>query len=438
MHQRVLRGLTALGAALGLASCAGPDAEPPVEPQVELPSAGVLYLTSGGFRRAELVASLVNPSNGYSSLRLERYGLAWEALPVWNPRVEPVTPLDLTPAGAVRPLGPEARALTIDEAASTGAPAALLRLGQAAFSSYPVQLLQDIGPALASPDAASGYGLFTDPATGRVGFLVHAEMADGSSLVALTCASCHAGRRGGAVVTGAPNDALDLGKLAVDAGGVPPDLVARTLAWGPGRVDVSSADASEPARIPDLRPARWLTFLHQDATVRQLSIASLAIRLETLIITSQDEAIRPPREVALGLAVAVWALADGLPEAAPPDPEAALGLAVAEQACAGCHRADAFTGLPVPLDVVGTDPTLGLSPERGTGCYRVPSLRGVGTRGPLLHDASAPDLDAFFDPARVTPGYQGGRSPGPIEGHPFNIALPAGDRAAVLAYLKGL
>jgi cytochrome c553 len=426
VQHRHLLGLIALG----LAACAGP--------KESAPSDGVLYLTDPRFRRAELAASLVDPSNGYSALRLARYGLAWEALPVWSPRVEPFVTADLTPAAAERPLGPGALALTIDEEASAGDPAALLRLGQRAFSSYPVQLLEDIGPALASPDAAAGYGLLTDPATGRVGFLVHAEMADGSSRVALTCASCHAGRRGGGFVTGAPSDALDLGKLAVDAGGVPPALVAKTLAWGPGRVDVSSSDATEPARIPDLRPTRWLTYLHQDATVRQRSIASLAIRLETLIVTSQAQAIRPPREVALGLAVAVWELAGELPAAAPPDAEAARGLAVAEASCAPCHHPDAFTGPPVPLDVVGTDPTLGLSPDRGTGCYRVPSLRGVGTRGPLLHDASAPDLDAFFDPARVTPGYEGGRTPGPIEGHPFNITLPEADRAALLAYLKGL
>jgi hypothetical protein len=62
----------------------------------------------------------------------------------------------------------------------------------------------------------------------------------------------------------------------------------------------------------------------------------------------------------------------------------------------------------------------------------------VGTRGPLLHDASAPDLAVFFDPARVTPHYQGGWGRGRVQGHPFNIELPAEDRAALLAYLQGL
>jgi hypothetical protein len=109
-----------------------------------------------------------------------------------------------------------------------------------------------------------------------------------------------------------------------------------------------------------------------------------------------------------------------------------------ERACASCHAPDGFTGAPVPLAVAGTDPTLGLSPERGTGFYRVPSLRGAGTRGPLLHDASAKDLDTFFDPARIDPGFTGGRDGGPIPGHVWSLALPDDDRAAVLSTLKGL
>jgi cytochrome c5 len=348
-----------------------------------------------------------------------------------------MTTADLGSTTLTGALGAGARALSIDAAASAGDRGALLALGQAAFSSYPVQILEGVEPAFTSEAIASSFGFFTDPATGRVGALVRAEMADGSSRLALTCASCHAGLRGGAVVTGAPNDLLDLGKLFVAAGGVPPDQVARTLAWGPGRLDVSSQDASEPARIPDLRPARFLSYLQQDATVKQRSIASLAIRIETLIITSHDEDLRPPREVALGLAVALWALAEGLPPL-PSAPPAARGLAVMERSCASCHTPDGLTGAPVPLAVAGTDPTLGLSPERGTGYYRVPSLRGVGTRGPLLHDASAPDLATLFDPARTDPSFTGGRDGRPIPGHVFNLALADADRAAVLLTLQGL
>ena len=417
-----MRGLRALAVAVAVAALAGcGEAVDPLS----------AYLADPAFRRAELEASLVDPSDGDAQIRLQSYGTTWEKLPVWSPRIEALTAGDLVPGSATQPLQAGAAALAIDAAASAGDADALLRLGREAFSRYPVQLVQGADVLLASPEAAARYGFVVDPATGQVGGLVRAEMADGSGRLALTCASCHAGRRGGAVVTGAPNTAVDVGKLAVDAGHVPPALVARTLAWGPGRLDVSSVDAAEPARIPDLRPVRFLTYLQQDATVRQRSIVSLALRIETLIITSQSSALRPPREVALGLAVAIWALADDLPPAPPAG-------AVFQRACASCHAPDAFTGPPVPLAVVGTDPTLGLSAQRGTGAYRVPSLRGVGTRGPLLHDASAPDLAVFFDPARLDAGYERGRSPGPVRGHVFDLALSAAEREEVRAYLSGL
>jgi hypothetical protein len=86
--------------------------------------------------------------------------------------------------------------------------------------------------------------------------------------------------------------------------------------------------------------------------------------------------------------------------------------------------------------VVGTDPTLGESLVRGTGNYRVPSLHGVGTRGPLLHDGTVPSLAAMFDPARVTAPYPSRlHGAGAIPGHPFGLSLDGDDRAALLAFL---
>ena len=55
----------------------------------------------------------------------------------------------------------------------------------------------------------------------------------------------------------------------------------------------------------------------------------------------------------------------------------------------------------------------------------MPSLRGVGTRGALLHDASVPSLDALLDPARTG-------------GHAFTQALSDADRASLAAYLHAL
>jgi hypothetical protein len=108
-------------------------------------------------------------------------------------------------------------------------------------------------------------------------------------------------------------------------------------------------------------------------------------------------------------------------------------------ACTTCHAPPGLTGPPVPLPMIGTDPTLGLSGQRGTGDYRVPSLLGVGSRGPLLHDGTHPSVDAMFDPARTTPAF-GGRlhGDGPVPGHAFGLDLSAADRLALVSYLRAL
>jgi hypothetical protein len=113
--------------------------------------------------------------------------------------------------------------------------------------------------------------------------------------------------------------------------------------------------------------------------------------------------------------------------------------AVFSRDCAGCHLPPAFTGAPVPLAVIGTDPMLGLSPSRGTGTYRVPSLHGVGSRGPLLHDGTIPSIEALLDPSRVTASFAGRlHGPGSVPGHRYGLELSGADRAALIAYLRVL
>jgi hypothetical protein len=143
---------------------------------------------------------------------------------------------------------------------------------------------------------------------------------------------------------------------------------------------------------------------------------ALAIRIETLLVTSHGASIRPPREVTLALATFLEGLA--APEQAPPFSFTAH--------CAGCHAPPGLAGPPVALDQIGTDPRVGLSADRGTGGYRVPSLYGVGSRGALWHDASMPDLTTLFDPARVQPG------------HRFGLDLPDAERDALVAWLAAL
>ena len=80
----------------------------------------------------------------------------------------------------------------------------------------------------------------------------------------------------------------------------------------------------------------------------------------------------------------------------------------------------------MPLDVVGTRRAVGESSERGTGHYRVPSLRGVGDRTPLFSDGSVAHLEDLLDPKRRAPG------------HRFGLAISEEERAALLAFLYTL
>ena len=87
---------------------------------------------------------------------------------------------------------------------------------------------------------------------------------------------------------------------------------------------------------------------------------------------------------------------------------------------------------------MGTDPQVGLSADRGTGKYRVPSLHFASIRGPLFHDASVPSFEVLLDPARVGSDYRGGTRPGPIKGHTYGLELDAASRADLVAYLRSL
>ena len=190
----------------------------------------------------------------------------------------------------------------------------LLALGAAAFARYPAQVAPYFSVALTSRAAAARYGLWVDEGRG-VGGLVRARMADGSAAVSLTCSTCHSAASVSGADPGLPNRSLDIGAAILDAPGAVLDPAKATAlaAWGPGRLDVTTSAGTEPVRIPDLRPVRWLTYLQQDATLHMRDLATLAIRIETLIITSNDQVLRPPRMISLALAAYLISLADTLP-----------------------------------------------------------------------------------------------------------------------------
>ena len=93
---------------------------------------------------------------------------------------------------------------------------------------------------------------------------------------------------------------------------------------------------------------------------------------------------------------------------------------------------------------VNTNPDLALKTRRGTGYYKVPSLRHVWARGPLEHSGSVATLEDWFNPDRVYDDYvpTGFRGHGvktrAVEGHPFGLELAEEDRKALIAFLKTL
>jgi hypothetical protein len=129
------------------------------------------------------------------------------------------------------------------------------------------------------------------------------------------------------------------------------------------------------------------------------------------------------------------------------------------EGCAGCHTPPLYTsnqltpaiGFHVPPEhlrrynvlpiVVGTDPTLAMATRRGTGYYKIPSLRGVWYRNGFGHGGWAATLEDWFDPARLRADYVPTGfhlQPGPIKGHEFGLLLNAADRAALIAFLRTL
>ena len=93
---------------------------------------------------------------------------------------------------------------------------------------------------------------------------------------------------------------------------------------------------------------------------------------------------------------------------------------------------------------LGTDPNLALNTRRGTGYYKVPSLKGLWYRGPFEHNGSVATLEEWFDKRRlrndyVPSGFRGaGVKSRPVTGHPFGLDLSAEDRKALIAFLKTL
>jgi cytochrome c553 len=245
--------------------------------------------------------------------------------------------------------------------------------------------------------------------------------ADGREHVAWSCSGCHARPdANGRLIAGAPAVTLDRGAMSPP---MPDGSTPKAWSWGPGRLDVTADGVQNPTAIPDLRATSHQSHLHWEATLVS-GLAALAMRVETLIIENAHQQLRPPREVAVALALYIESLGE---VGQPGDPSAEpVGAALFEQHCAQCHHADGGSAAPVDVEVVGTDRRAADSSERGTGHYRIPSLWGIADRGPLLHDGSVGDLSALLDPDRLTT----------TKGHAFGLDLTPSQRTALIAFVS--
>jgi mono/diheme cytochrome c family protein len=424
-----MRKLVAITAVtvLGLVSGCGSADEPTPPGELERFLAnGPTFVESTELRRQALEQSLVNPQNGYSRLRLAKYAVeegGWDTLGVWNPPVRPVTTDDLgrfidepyaVSDGAFEPALPSSYEWTHE---------AMVELGRRLFERYPVQIDPAMAAAVESADRADELGLWTD-SRGRLGGLVRVRLPDGRESFATTCATCHASPdASGELVYGRTNARLDRDKIGrVHAGG------AATSAWGAGQVDVTPDDVDNPTAITDLRAIRYQSRLHWAATLHN-SPEALSVRIETLIITSHGQAVRPPREVAFALAYYLWSLGEGA-ERSEDGLESGeeRGQQLFEEQCAMCHHADGTTAGTANPALIGTDTAVVDSPMRTTGEWRIPSLWKVADRSQFLHDGSVDSLDELFEPARLeqTPG------------HVFGTELNESQRRDLVAFLHTL
>ena len=132
------------------------------------------------------------------------------------------------------------------------------------------------------------------------------------------------------------------------------------------------------------------------------------------------------------------------------------------EGCARCHTPPLYTnnkltpaaGFQIPADhstkydivrtSVGTDPELTMRTRRGTGYYKVPSLKGVWYRTGFGHSGWCATLEDWFDPRRVREDYVPtgwkpyGRQTFAVKGHAYGLKLEDNDRRALIAFLKTL
>jgi hypothetical protein len=212
-------------------------------------------------------------------------------------------------------------------------------------------------------------------------------------------------------------------------------------------------------RMADLRGVRDQRYL--DATGTHLNRGPEDIARYGILVEFADLAVfgphhllppdamqirrRPPDEAMYAMGLYLYSL-DPAPSPHPVDDLAQRGRAVFEaEDCAECHPPPLYTTneLMRPRRV-GTDSGLALKTRKGTGYYKVPSLRGLWYRGLFEHNGSVSSLEDWFDPKRLEADYvpSGWRGPGvktrAVPGHEYGLDLKGADKRALIAFLKTL
>ena len=254
-----------------------------------------------------------------------------------------------------------------------------------------------------------------------------------------------------------------------------PEQLGRS--FGGGMFARANGSPYYATKIPDLHHVRYSRYLDATAThrlrgpediARYAALVTGADRMDFgpyRILTDQQRRMRFHYADEVLYAIGVYLMALELPQN--PDRGSPETIVRGErifrrEGCAACHRPPAYTSgklvaapgyrppssHPNRVDiidrVVGTDAGAALNTRKGTGLYKIPSLRGVWFRRLLLHDGSLTSLEELFDRRRLDVDYepQGWNPPGvdrrAVPGHSFGLSLSADEKRALITFLRSL
>jgi hypothetical protein len=266
------------------------------------------------------------------------------------------------------------------------------------------------------------------------------------------------------------------------------EIAAMHHAIPPGVMARHGTNPMRPARTPDLIGVKERKYLDATGLVQHRSIGDLmryaAMNQDTDLFSQYlghapfDSApfgiLSQPKDPAKFVAgrysdEALYALAMYIYSLRPPpnpnpfDDAAIAGEQVfMKEGCDNCHTPPQYTNNRLTLaagfnappehferyDIakfsVGTDPDSTTKTRRGTGYYKVPSLKGVWYRGPFEHNGSVMTLEDWFDARRlqndyIPTGFKGYNVANrAVRGHEFGLNLSAEEKRQLIAFLKTL